>query len=297
MKIKIWFQETRPQFLVLPLALVLLGTAVACSDGYFNWLKFVLTTAGLVLAHAGVNVLNDYFDYKSGIDAHTKPTPFSGGSGILIKGLLAPESVYRFGLIMLAAAFVIGLYLTLVSGWQLMVLVIIGGLVIYFYTSFLTRWLMGELWAGLGLGTLPVIGTYFIQTNSFNFEILFVSLIPGFLTANLLLLNEFPDLDADKNGGRFHLVIALGRKKAAVIYALLTFMAYFCIAAGVIAEIMPPHALLAIVTVISAYKAILITFRHCDDSERIIPALKFNVITILGTDFMIAIGYFLHIVV
>jgi 1,4-dihydroxy-2-naphthoate polyprenyltransferase len=296
MKIKIWFKETRPQFLVLSLALVILGTAVACRDGYFNWIKFILTSVGLVLAHASVNVLNDYFDYKSGIDAQTKPTPFSGGSGILIKGLLAPESVYRFGLITLAGAFIIGTYLTIVSGWQLMVLVIIGGLAIYFYTSFLTKWLIGELWAGLGLGVLPVIGTYFIQTDSFNFEILFVSLIPGLLTANLLLLNEFPDYEADKKGGRFNIVIALGRKKAAVIYAAIIFMAYFCIITGVMAKVMPLHTLLALGTVIFAYKAIFLTFRHYDNTEKIIPALKFNVIMILWTDILVATGYFLYII-
>ncbi len=293
MNIKVWIKETRPQFLVLSPVLVLLGTAIAYNKGHFSWIRFILTTIGLLLAHVSVNVLNDYFDYKSGIDAVTVPTAFSGGSGILAQGLLNPKSVYYFGLTALGAAFFLGVYLTLISGWQLFIMVITGGLVIYFYTSFLTKWLTGELWAGLGLGMLPVIGTYFIQTGSFNLEILVISLIPGFLTANLLLLNEFPDFEADRKGGRYHLVIALGRKRAAFLYAGVMFLTYFFIIFAVISGIMPLLAIISLVTVIFAIKAILVTFRNYDDMEKLLPALKLNVITILGTDILLAIGFFL----
>lgn len=294
MKIRIWIKEIRPEFLLLSPVLVLLGTAVAWHNGYFDWIKFILTTAGLVLAHISVNVLNDYFDYKSGIDAETTPTAFSGGSGILPQGLLQPKSVYRFGLITLAAAFLIGIYLTLISGWQLLVLILIGGLLIYFYTSFLTKWLIGEFWAGMGLGALPVIGTYFVQTGHYSLEILIVSLIPGFLTANLLFLNEFPDVEADKKGGRYHLVIALGRKRAGWLYAGIMFLTFFCIIGGVVLKIMPLTTLIALITIVFALKSILITLKHYDNIAQLIPALKFNVITVLGTDVLLAFGYFLN---
>ena len=166
--LKIWFLETRPQFLLLSVVLVLLGTAMSYHHGHFHWLRFALTTLGLVLAHASVNILNDYWDYKSGIDIATTRTPFSGGSGILPAGLLKPESVYKFGVGCLLAALLIGIYLTVVSGWQVLPLIIAGGVVIYFYTSYLTKWLAGEIWAGLGLGALPVLGTYFVQTGSYS---------------------------------------------------------------------------------------------------------------------------------
>ena len=198
MRFKIWLLETRPQFLLLSVVLVLLGTAISCHQGHFDWLRFILTTLGLVLAHASVNVLNDYFDYKSGIDLETTRTPFSGGSGLLPQGSIALKGAYRFGVGCLLAALLIGIYLTVVSGWQLLPLVIVGGLVIYFYTSYLTKWLAGEIWAGIGLGTLPVLGTYFVQTGGYSIEAFVASLAPGFLTANLLFLNEFPYFEADK---------------------------------------------------------------------------------------------------
>ncbi|MHC4434712.1 MAG: UbiA family prenyltransferase, partial [Planctomycetota bacterium] len=115
MKLKIWFMETRPQFLLLSVVLVLLGTAMACHQGHFDWFRFILTMLGLVLAHASVNILNDYFDYKSGIDLETPRTPFSGGSGLLPQRLLEPRGVYRYGIGCLLAALLIGVYLTAVS--------------------------------------------------------------------------------------------------------------------------------------------------------------------------------------
>jgi 1,4-dihydroxy-2-naphthoate octaprenyltransferase len=293
MKLKIWFLETRPQFLLLSVVLVLLGTAISWNEGYFDGLKFILTALGLLLAHASVNILNDYFDYKSGIDLQTTRTPFSGGSGILVQGLLKPKSVYIFGVGCLLAALPIGIYLTFISGWQLLPLILLGGVVIYFYTSFLTKWLIGELWAGLGLGMLPVLGTYFIQTGGYSWEAFTASLVPGILTANLLFLNEFPDAEADRKGGRYHLVIALGSQKASRLYAGLMAMTYICIVVGVISQLMPPLSLIALLSTPFAWKAIGTTFKHHDNLQGMIPALKANVITILATDALLTLAYFL----
>jgi len=293
MKFRIWLLEIRPQFLFLSVALVLLGTAISWNEGYFDWLKLVLTAIGLLLAHTSVNVLNDYFDFVGGIDSETTQTPFSGGSGILSQGLLEPKNVYRFGVGCLVTALPIGIYLTWISGWQLLPLIILGGLVIYFYTSYLTKWLIGEFWAGLGLGVLPVLGTYFIQTRSYSLEAFIASLAPGLLTANLLLLNEFPDIEADKKGGRYHLVIALGRRRTSRLYAGLMAMTYFCVIGGVVSKLMPPATLIALASIPFALKAIRITFKHYDNHNELIPALKANVITVLATDFLLAIGYFL----
>jgi 1,4-dihydroxy-2-naphthoate octaprenyltransferase len=293
MKLKTWFLEIRPGFLLLSIVLVLLGSSITWHEGCFDWIKFLLTTLGLLLAHTSVNVLNDYYDYRSGIDFNTTRTAFSGGSGILIQGILKPKSAYTFGIGCLMAAFPIGIYLTYVSGWQLLPLVFLGGAMIYFYTSHLTKWLIGEFFAGLGLGTLPVMGTYFIQTGQYSIEAFIVSIAPGLLTANLLLLNEFPDYEADKKGGRYHLVIALGRRKAARLYTGIMIMTYHCIVGGVILKFMPVITLIALITIPFALKAIIFSLRYYDNIEKIIPAMKANIITVLGTDILLALAYFL----
>jgi len=98
MRFKTWFVETRPQFLLLSVVLAFLGTCIAWYDGSFHLGYALLAFVGLLLAHISVNVLNDYFDYRSGIDLETKRTPFSGGSGILPTAQLTPRQVFWLGM-------------------------------------------------------------------------------------------------------------------------------------------------------------------------------------------------------
>ena len=98
MKLKTFFLETRPQFLILSVVLAFLGTSIAWYDGAFNPGYAILAFVGLLLTHISVNTLNDYFDYKSGIDLEVRRTPFSGGSGILPPGALKPGQVLWLGL-------------------------------------------------------------------------------------------------------------------------------------------------------------------------------------------------------
>jgi len=96
--IKTLFLETRPQYLLLSVLLVILGGSLAEYYGTFVWDRFWLCLIGLVLLHISTNVLNDYFDYASGIDLETLCTPFNGGSGLLRQGLLTPRQTLGFGL-------------------------------------------------------------------------------------------------------------------------------------------------------------------------------------------------------
>jgi 1,4-dihydroxy-2-naphthoate octaprenyltransferase len=291
--LKTWFLELRPQFLLLAVVLVPIGTALAWHQGSFNLVYFLLAWVGTVLAHISVNVLNDYFDYRSRLDFHTQRTPFSGGSGILTAGLLDPGKAYILGVASLFLAAVIGAYFVAVRGWNLLPIILMGGLSAYFYTPLFSRWHIGELLAGLGLGTLVVLGAYFVQMGGYSWEALVVALPPGFLTANLLLLNEFPDLEADRKVGRRNLVMALGTKKASRLYTALMAATYLSIILGVAFHLMPLPVLVGLLTSPVAFKAVQGALQHHDDIPKLIPALGANVITILGTDLLLTVGYVL----
>ena len=198
--LKTWFLETRPQFLILTPICVLVGVAAAAYDDFdLNPLHVILTLIGALLAHISVNVLNDYFDYRSGIDLAAKRTPFSGGSGILPAGLLKAQQVYLFGLASLIGVGAIGIYFTIEYGWKILPLGVAGMLVVYLYTTHITRNpLLCAIAPGLGFGPLMVVGTYFTQTGEYSVTAGLASLVPGFLVSNLLLLNQFPDVEADK---------------------------------------------------------------------------------------------------
>ncbi len=292
--IKVWAGQIRAPFLLLAVVLVMIGGGVAHDNGSFDFLIFSLCLLGAVLAHASVNIFNELSDHRTGIDSRTRRTPFSGGSGTLQAGLLTVRQVTVAAWGTLLSAFIIGAYLTLVSGWLILVLAVIGGLVSVFYTSHVTRFALGELASGICLGSLVVIGTYYAMTGQVSGEVILVSIPPGLLTALLLFLNEFPDLEADKAGGRRHLLILLGRKKAAVVYVLSLATCYFFILLMVLAGAFPAVILISLLTVPLAVKAARTTLKHHDAFEEMIPAQGANVGIVLGTDLLIAIAYFIH---
>jgi 1,4-dihydroxy-2-naphthoate octaprenyltransferase len=289
--LKAWLILPRFQFLPLTIILVSLGTAIAAYQGYFHPGYFLLAMIGSILVHVTVNVINDYHDFVDGIDLNTPRTPFSGGSGVLPSNLLKPRQAFWFATICLLIAMVIGFYFCMVKGWILFPLLLVAGFSAYFYNVYLSKWLMGELFAGLNFGPLLVLGSYFIQTGRYSWETLFASLAPGILTANLLFLNEFPDREADEKGGRRHLVILLGRRGARFLFVSLLIASYLCIVVGVLTGIMPVATLIGLGTVVFGWKAAKGALKYYDDTERLVPILGANVITILGTQALLALGY------
>ncbi len=224
MKLKLYFLETRPQFLTLAIVLAILGTCIAWYEGYFNLINAIIAGIGLVLAHAACNSLNDYFDYRSGIDKATNVTPFSGGSGLIKAGLVKPNEALWIGIVCLIVDAIIGAYFVWIKGWLLLPLIILAAVCIILYSPLILRGYWPEWSPGLGLGVLPVLGIYFAQTGMYTWPALIAAIPSGFLVHNLLLLNEFPDIEADKIGRRKTLPITMGRRNAAIfLYGLHAF--------------------------------------------------------------------------
>jgi 1,4-dihydroxy-2-naphthoate octaprenyltransferase len=291
-KLKIWFLETRPQFLLLSVVLAFLGTSIAWYNGSFHLGHAILAFVGLLLCHISVNVLNDYYDYISGIDLKTRRTPFSGGSGFLPAASLNPRHVLWFGLVCFLLAVPIGIYFVLVSGWLLLPLLVIAAICILLYTPLLTKPGWPEWAPGLGLGALPVLGAYFIQTGEYTLPALVASIPSGILVHNLLLLNEFPDAEADKTAGRRTLPITMGGKGAGIVYSALTIIMYLWIIAWVAARLMPVFCLIALATLPFAVRAIRGALNSQDESK-LMPAMANNVMLVLLTQLLLGIGYLL----
>lgn len=291
--LKVWAAQIRAPFLLLSVLLTAIGGGAAYHHGRFDLLTVILCAIGVTLAHVAVNLFNELSDHATGIDELTLPTPFSGGSKTLQKGLLSRGAVTRaaWGALLIAA--LVGGYLTYRSGWPLLLFLVAGGLASVFYTSHLSRWMLGELVAGTTLGSFVVLGTYYAQAGQLPWEVILLSLPPGMLTALLLLLNELPDREADAAGGRRHLVIALGPRRAAWLYAILLFATYGFLALSAGLGLFPRAALLALLTLPLAVKATTGALAHGSRPERLVPALAANVGVVLGTDLLLAVSYFL----
>jgi len=281
--------------LILTPICVLVGVAAAAYDDFdLNPLHVILTLVGALLAHISVNVLNDYFDYRSGIDLAAKRTPFSGGSGILPAGLLKAQQVYLFGLASLIGVGAIGIYFTIEYGWKILPLGVAGMLVVYLYTTHITRNpLLCAIAPGLGFGPLMVVGTYFTQTGEYSVTAGLASLVPGFLVSNLLLLNQFPDVEADKVASRRHIPIAYGRRFSARVYAVLMAATYVSLAVAVGFRVLPLTALIGLITLPLAVRTVMGALKNYDDMDELMPSLGMNIQVILLTTLLTGVGILL----
>ena len=297
MKLKGIMTIVRPNFLILSAILGFLGSAIAWYEhqeygGPFNLGYAFLATAGLIVAHISVNVFNDYFDSRSRLDTKTVRTPFSGGSGAIQSGLLTEKQALWVGIVTLIIIIPIGVFFTIVTGWLLLPLLAIAIICIILYTPLILKMGYPEWSAGLGLGVLPVLGAYFVQTGTYTIGAVLASIPSGILVHNLLLLNEFPDAEYDVTVKRRTLPIFIGKKWAAIFFSVLTIIVYLWIIGTVISRDMPTFTLLGLLTFPLAFKAIDGAFKY-DDRSKLIPAMANNVLVILITQLLIGIGFIL----
>ncbi len=298
--VRTWFLETRPAFLLLVPVCILVGIATAVYESTpvsFHVSHFLLAFLGALLAHIAVNVLNDYFDYRSGIDLKTQRTPFSGGSGILPAGLLQPNKVFLFGVFCLLGVVMIGVYFIYQLGWAILPLGLVGVLVVYFYTTHLTKDpVLCAIAPGLGFGPLVVLGAHFTQAGEYTLSVAMASMVPGFLVSNLLLLNQFPDIEADKAGARRHIPILFGVQASAKIYTAFIVATYAWIILTVSLQILPWTALLGMATLPLGIKAVKGVLQNAGEPGKLIPFMGVNTMLTLLTPLLLGIGILIGLV-
>ncbi|MBN2457486.1 MAG: 1,4-dihydroxy-2-naphthoate octaprenyltransferase [Sedimentisphaerales bacterium] len=230
--LNVWLRELRAPFFTASIVPVFVGTAAAYySVGVFSLPLFMLALVGMVSLHAGANIANDYFDHTSGNDWFNKnPTPFSGGSRLIQEGLLRPKSVLFACWVALSIGILAGIIILVITKSTLiLILGLIGVFGGYFYTASPIRLGyrgIGELIIAFLFGILPVFGSYYLQTQRLDVGPLVPSLIIAGLIFIVILINEFPDKDADGAAGKRTLVVMFGNKSAGLIYRIVLLGTY-----------------------------------------------------------------------
>jgi len=291
--LKTYAALARAPFLLLPVTLVVCGAGAAAYQGSAHWGPTLLALVGLVSVHIAVNSLNEWSDMRRGIDLKTVRTPFSGGSGTLPAGKAPVDAALRLGLFFATVGLAIGIWFYSQIGASFLPFLLFGAVFVLGYTDALTRIGVGEVAAGLGLGGMAVSGVAIVQEGMLGGVVLAAS-VPAFLmTFNLLLLNEFPDEAADREGGRKNLVLMLGRRPAALTYALAALLVPAWIVGSVVAGTFPWWALFAAIPSVLLAKPL--KWALGDTSADVpIPALGANVIwnlatnTVLGAALLVA---------
>ena len=280
--LKIWFMEMRAPFFTATIVPTVFGAVLAWHEkAAFDPLLFLLTLIGVLFMHAGTNVVNDYFDYRSGTDRiNRNRSPFNGGSPFIVEGVLKPDQVYRAAISFFAVGGLIGLVLALSSSLLVIPLGLLGAGLGYFYTApkvDLAAKGVGEIAVGSGFGPLVVGGAYLVQTGELAWLPFVAGLPIGFLIGLVLFINQFPDAEADGEVGKTHWVVRMGVRKAAGWYAGLMLSAFILIFVLWATDVYPLWALLGLVPAVIAAKAIRITLRNHASFDRLLPAQAMTV--------------------
>ena len=282
----------RLPFVILTPACVILGLGTAIwVMGSVNGFHVIFLLLGATSAHISVNAFNEYFDFKSGLDFKTKRTPFSGGSGTLPENPALARWTLTTAIITFMVVLLLGIYFVAESGLTLLPLGIMGLFLIFAYTPWLAHNAFLCLIApGLGFGPLMVLGTHFVLTGTYSWSAFVASLIPFFLVSNLLLLNQFPDVAADSSIKRKNYPIIIGRRESSIIYIIFLALSYLTIIFGVYEHFLPKLSLLGLVTCLLAVPAGIGAYRYADRTDKLMPYLGANVVIILSTPVLVAIG-------
>lgn len=291
-KITALLKTARPPFLLLTPCCLSVAVAFAIYEGIeIDPVNLALIFIGALAAHISVNMLNEYHDYKTGLDFQTRRTAFSGGSGTLPASPELAESVLFCGLLCLVFTALIGLYFLWTIGWGLLPVGLAGMLLIYFYSARITRypWLC-LLAPGLGFGLFMVLGAYYILSSHYSFAVLMTAFILLFVVSNLLLLNQFPDLEPDRAVGRLHLPILIGRRKSALVYAAFLAIAYALLLLCIYLQFLPLYSLLGMLTLFFAVPAVIFVLKFYDNIEKLMPTLALNAALALSLPVLISLG-------
>jgi 1,4-dihydroxy-2-naphthoate octaprenyltransferase len=187
-----------------------LALTVCLNPLEFSVLNAILIYLGVFCLHSSVDLLNDYFDFKRGIDLRTKKTKFSGGTGVLPEGLLSPTRVYLAGIVFLLIGLMIGGFFVFSKGYIIGLILLFAAISILLYSTKLVNLGLGELFVGIK-GMLIVVGTYYVQTSMLAVEAAVLGTVVGLLSSTVLYVNSIPDIKPDREGGRRTLAILLDR--------------------------------------------------------------------------------------
>lgn len=270
----VWLRVIRVRFLLASIIAVSVGLAISWrQNSSIDPFDTVLTFAGVLALHASVDLLNDYWDYKRGIDVITKRTKMSGGTGVLPEGLLKPSSVYRAGIGFLILGSVIGFYFVFTDGIIIAAILGFAILSIYFYSTKIVDSGLAEFFVAVK-GTMIVLGTYFIQSNQITLESIFGGIVVGVLSSLVLFIASFPDHDADKSKGRKTLVIAFGKKNAVSLFWVFPAISYFVIIFGIFSNVFPLLSLITLFSIPLVVKAGFGLKKNFDSTDRLIPYMS-----------------------
>jgi 1,4-dihydroxy-2-naphthoate octaprenyltransferase len=252
------WKAIRPFAFPATLAPVLLGSLLAPA---LDWVRFLLTLVGTLLAHAGVNVISDYMDWRRGADTWK----VLGSSRVLVDGLMEPKAHLWFGILLMVLAAAVGVVLVMQSGPAIWYLMAAGAALGIFYTVppiGLKYRALGDVAVFLAFGPLMALGAYYVQTAQLDWLPVWLSLPIGLLTIAILHGNNYRDIAEDRAAGYHTVASLLGPRGSAYYYVALLAGAYVSVVVFVTLGLLPVWSLAVLLTLPVAWRNITVAFNH-----------------------------------
>jgi 1,4-dihydroxy-2-naphthoate octaprenyltransferase len=262
--VRIWLMAARLRTLPAGIAPVLVGTSLAGFLGVFHPLRFIAALLGSILIQVGTNLSNDYSDARRGADTEDRLGPVRVTAG----GLVPPRQVLIATYLTFGLAVLVGIYLIVVAGWQLLLIGIASILAGVLYTGGPRPYGyegLGEVFVFIFFGIVAVVGSFFVQVRHYH-GIAFALAVPvGLLATAILVVNNTRDIDTDRRAGKRTLAVRLGRPGARALYALCVGLPYLCVLlVAIFDRALSFWLLLPWLTIPLATRAVRTVQRHAD---------------------------------
>ncbi len=279
---------TRPGFLVASLVPVGLGVTAAAHQGHVLHPGLLgLTVLATLLVHAGINVINDYYDDCNGTDrCNTQRIfPYTGGSRMIQNGVFSAAALWRYGVVLLIGAMLLGGIMAWYSGGGLLLIGVSGLLLGWGYSApplQLHSRGLGELAVAVGFGSLIPLGSWFVQTGQWAAYPVIISVPAALLLMNILYINQFPDYQADAATGKRHWVVRLGLHRAPQVYGWAAALAGIWLGGLVWLEQLPHLALVSGLPLLLAGWAAWLLHRDAQTPWKLAPAIQLTIASLVG---------------
>ena len=296
----LFLRATRLPFLSATFVPILLGIAVAGYVNGFNWWLALLTLVGGAAIHLGVNVFNDVFDTQSGADeANVNPTQFSGGSRVILYGLVSMRTMAMLASAFFAVGIGIGVYLAATRGWDLLWLGVAGALIGFFYTAPPLRLVhrgLGEVAVAVGFGPIMALGAYFVQAREYALEPALASLPVAILIALILYVNEVPDRPGDAASGKRTLPVRWSKEAVVRGYEVAVVVTFGLILVLAVTGLIVRPTLIALLAAPLALPVVRALRESYDQPYALMPAMGKNIQLHLVTGLLLVVGYVIAII-
>ncbi|MGQ9644212.1 MAG: 1,4-dihydroxy-2-naphthoate polyprenyltransferase [Ignavibacterium sp.] len=225
-KIQLWILASRPKTLPAAFVPVLVGSSLAYNQGKFYPLYSLIALICSLLIQIGTNFTNDLYDHLKGADTEKRKGPLR----VLSAGMISPNEMKLAIVFVFGLTFLLGLYLVYVTDWKIFVIGVFSIIAGLAYTAGpypLAYHGLGDLFVFLFFGIIGTMGTYYLHHQEFTFISFLVSLPVGALITNILIVNNYRDVEEDEQAGKNTLAVILGREFSRYEYIFFLLLAFF----------------------------------------------------------------------